>query len=160
MGKFKSWLQGSNAGSSRLATAEEKKANRRSFSGIGQLKAKREPRNDTGTNEEESEMTTSLPDMQKATPVDSRLIQLAKIISAETDRLEQYCSSQGIPSPSFEADARSSFPKLPDNIQRSRQEIVSAANELSCLARGPHESVRWGVWGVSENDMRNTTRKY
>ncbi|KAJ4147764.1 hypothetical protein LMH87_002270 [Akanthomyces muscarius] len=79
------------------------------------------------------------------------MIHLAKIISAESDKLESYCKTQGIESPSFDADAPRDFPKLPDNIQKSRQEIIFAASELSSLVRGPRESVRWGVWGFLDS---------
>lgn len=148
MGKFKSWIQGSSAGSSRAATTEEKKLNRRSFSGIAQLKPKREAESRLHTKEQGSESKAST-EMNPVTSADSRMIRLAKIISAESDKLESYCKSQGIQSPSFDEDAPGDFPELPDNIQKSRQEIIFAANELSSLVRGPRESVRWGVWGVS-----------
>lgn len=147
MGKFKSWIQGSSSGSSRSTTAEEKKLNRRSFSGIAQLKSKREPetRSDAKDLEVESKSST---EMKPATLPDSQIISLAKIISSETQKLEHYYKSQGIPTPSFEADAPGDLPKLPADVQRSRMAVIFAADELSTLVRGPRESVRWGVWGV------------
>ncbi|OAR02794.1 hypothetical protein LLEC1_00194 [Akanthomyces lecanii] len=150
MGKFKSWIQGSSAGSSRPAATEEKKLNRRSFSGIAQLKPKREVEGRLHMKEQGSESKAST-EMKPVTSADSRMIHLAKIISTESDKLESYCKSQGIESPSFDADAPGDFPKLPDNIQKSRQEIIFAANELSSLVRGPRESVRWGVWGFLDS---------
>lgn len=148
MGKFKSWIQGSSAGSSRSATAEEKKLNRRSFSGIAQLKSKREPESRVDTKEHDLEFKAST-EMKADMTADSRIINLAKIISAESEKLDSYCKRQGIPTPSFDADAPGDFPKLPDDVQRSRQAIIFAASELSSVVRGPRESVRWGVWGVS-----------
>ncbi|EJP61307.1 O-methyltransferase bik3 [Beauveria bassiana] len=150
MGKFKSWIQGSSAGPSRSAATEEKKLNRRSFSGIAQLKSKRETESRVGAKEQdlESRVSTQMkPDMS----ADSRMISLAKIISAESNKLESYCRSHGIPTPSFDADAPKDFPKLPDDIQKSRHEIIFAASELSGLVRGPRESVRWGVWGFLDS---------
>ncbi|EGX95068.1 O-methyltransferase, putative [Cordyceps militaris CM01] len=147
MGKFKSWIQGSSAGSSRPATTEEKKLNRRSFSGITQLKPKREIENHLGT-EEQNIGSKVATETKLETLVDSRLIHLAKIISTESNKLDSYCKSQGLAPPSFDADAPQDFPKLPDDIQKSRREIIFAANELSSLVRGPRESVRWGVWGI------------
>jgi len=35
---------------------------------------------------------------------------------------------------------------LPEDILQSRQEIIFATKELSLLAHGPRESIRWGVW--------------
>ncbi|KAJ6788035.1 hypothetical protein PWT90_06230 [Aphanocladium album] len=150
MGKFKSWIQGSSAGSSRSATTEEKKLNRRSFSGIAQLKSRREPESHVDTKEQDIQSKAST-EMRPNGSADSRIINLAKIISAESDKLDSYCKSQGIASPSFDAEAPSDFPKLPDDIQKSRQEIIFAASELSALVRGPRESVRWGVWGFLDS---------
>ncbi|XWX02157.1 hypothetical protein V2A60_010190 [Cordyceps javanica] len=150
MGKFKSWIQGSSAGSSRSATAEEKKLNRRSFSGIAQLKSKREI-NGSVIDKEHGDESKAATERKPETLVDSRMIHLAKIISAESNKLDSFCKSQGIAPPSFDADAPADFPKLPEDIQKSRHEIIFAANELSSLVRGPRESVRWGVWGFLDS---------
>lgn len=77
------------------------------------------------------------------------MILLARKITQETEKLDKYLKDNGLPDPGFTVDAPGDFPKLPDDIQRSRQEIVYATKELSALVRGPRESVRWGVWGVS-----------
>ncbi|OAA72143.1 O-methyltransferase, family 2 [Cordyceps fumosorosea ARSEF 2679] len=150
MGKFKSWIQGSSAVSSRSATTEEKKLNRRSFSGITNLKSKRENDSRVGVKESDIE-SNSATETKPDTSVDSRMIHLAKIISEESNKLDSFCKSQGIAPPSFDADAPEDFPKLPAHIQKSRQEIIFAASELSTLVRGPRESVRWGVWGFLDS---------
>lgn len=50
--------------------------------------------------------------------------------------------------PSFDVDSPGDFPKLPDEIQMCRIEIVNATKQLRDLAVGPRESIRWGVWDV------------
>jgi len=51
-----------------------------------------------------------------------------------------------LPMPSFDADAPADFPKLPEEISKSRMEVIFATKELGLLAQGPRESVRWGIW--------------
>lgn len=147
MAKFKvpTWLQSSQAGTNTTADAEKekKKQNRRSFSGFAHhTRAKQE-----------------MPTIQKpaAIPEDpkteakaeaSRLIALAKKITAEAEKLEEYLKENDLPQPGFGVDAPGDFPNLPSEIQKSRQQIVYATHELGNLVRGPRESVRWGVWSV------------
>lgn len=80
------------------------------------------------------------------------MILLAKKITEETEKLNKYMKDNGLADPGFSVDAPGDFPKLPDDIQKSRQEIVYATKELGALVRGPRESVRWGVWSVSSNE--------
>ncbi|POR33278.1 Sterigmatocystin 8-O-methyltransferase [Tolypocladium paradoxum] len=137
MAKFKvpSWLQ------SPASDPDTKKQNRRSFSGFSQ----RKPKHDT---------VAAVPETATGAPADegrpaadqSRLIELARTIGAEADKLETYLRNNGLPQPGFAADAPDDFPKLPRDVQRSRQEIIHATKELETLVRGPRETVRWGVW--------------
>lgn len=142
MGKFRvpSWLQSSPAAST-PADAETKKQNRRSLS------------NFISKNDTPSERAKSSVVVPQATPApssaESHIVALAKKISAETAKLEKYLKDNGLPDPGFDIDAPGDFPKLPEDIQKSRQEIVYATRELNDLVRGPRESVRWTVWNVS-----------
>ncbi|PSR85763.1 S-adenosyl-L-methionine-dependent methyltransferase [Coniella lustricola] len=74
------------------------------------------------------------------------MVALAEKISRETAKLENHIKQRGLPMPSFDVDAPDDFPRLPDEIQASRMEIVNATKQLRDLAVGPRESVRWGVW--------------
>ncbi|KAI0379112.1 S-adenosyl-L-methionine-dependent methyltransferase [Hypomontagnella monticulosa] len=84
-----------------------------------------------------------------ATP--SRMIALAQKISMETERVEAYFQQNGLQTPSFDVDAPGDFPKMPDDISRSRREIIHATQELQDLMVGPRETVRWMAW-----DFMNT----
>jgi hypothetical protein len=77
------------------------------------------------------------------------MVALAQKITKATEKLETYMKSKNLPMPSFDVDAPADFPSLPEDVQRSRQEIIHATKELGLLAHGPRESVRWGIWEVS-----------
>jgi hypothetical protein len=79
----------------------------------------------------------------------SKLIQLAQIISRETEKLDNYIKANGLPEPSFDVDAPSSFPKVSGELNHSREEVMRATKELGELVAGPSESVRWMAWDVS-----------
>ncbi|KKY35754.1 putative s-adenosyl-l-methionine-dependent methyltransferase [Diaporthe ampelina] len=74
------------------------------------------------------------------------MVALSQKIARETEKLEAYMKEKGLVMPSFDVDAADDFPKLPEEIQRSRLDIIHATKELRDLAVGPRESVRWGVW--------------
>ncbi|KAG6152388.1 Alpha-1,3-mannosyltransferase cmt1 [Claviceps purpurea] len=76
----------------------------------------------------------------------SRLVALARRISADADKVDAYLRENNLPQPGFEVHAPGDFPSLPADVQQSRQQIVHDALELGRLARGPRETVRWGVW--------------
>lgn len=78
----------------------------------------------------------------------SRMTVLSQTIARETGKLEAYFKAEGLPLPSFDAQAPSDLPKLPEDIEKSRRELILATKELGNLAVGPRESVRWGTWGV------------
>ncbi|KAF5675239.1 O-methyltransferase [Fusarium heterosporum] len=80
----------------------------------------------------------------------SLMIQLARRITEETEKLDQYFKSNDLPNLGFDAESPGDLPKLPDDIQKSRLEISSAARELELLVRGPRESVRWGIWNFMD----------
>lgn len=75
---------------------------------------------------------------------------LADIISKETAKLEAYLKENNLPMPSFDVDtAADDFPKLPEDMQKSRLAVIHATKQLRDLTVGPRESLRWGVWKVS-----------
>jgi hypothetical protein len=77
------------------------------------------------------------------------LIELAKIIATETGKLETLLKENGHPIPSFEVDSPMNFPKLTDDIKKSREEVLRATKDLEALVTGPTESIRWMAWNVS-----------
>ncbi|KAG6041319.1 hypothetical protein E4U41_004970 [Claviceps citrina] len=145
MGKFRipSWLHTPSPGSGLASDADKKGHNRTSFSEFSQhFRTKR----DVAT--PSSSISKSGPGSQRPRGDDevSRLVALARRISAETAKLEAYLRDSNSPQPGFGVDAPADFPNLPADMQQSRQEIVYATRELGILVRGPRESVRWGVW--------------
>ena len=91
--------------------------------------------------------STSRPSSTMAST--SKLIELAATITRETEKLDRYMKENGLPTPSFEVDAPSNFPKLDGEIKKAREEVVRATKELGDLVTGPTESVRWMAWDVS-----------
>jgi hypothetical protein len=79
----------------------------------------------------------------------SLMVQLARKITEETEKLDKYFKSNDLPDLGFDVDAPGDLPKLPKDIQKCRLEISSATKQLELLVRGPRETVRWGVWSVS-----------
>ncbi|KAJ4263755.1 hypothetical protein NW762_005788 [Fusarium torreyae] len=76
-------------------------------------------------------------------PDTSLMIQLARKITKETERLDEYLKNNDIPDLGFDIDAPLDLPKLPEDIQKSRLEISSATKQLELLVRGPRETIRW-----------------
>ncbi|KAG6044346.1 Alpha-1,3-mannosyltransferase cmt1 [Claviceps sp. LM77 group G4] len=70
----------------------------------------------------------------------SRLVALARRISADADKVDAYLRENNLPQPGFEVNAPGDFPSLPADVQQSRQQIVHDALELGRLARGPRET--------------------
>ncbi|KAK0628564.1 S-adenosyl-L-methionine-dependent methyltransferase [Bombardia bombarda] len=146
MGKLSSWL---SLSSSSGATAEQKKENRRSFSPFSSSPLAKPKLAETSDDEAKPAVPSS--DVAKeptaaAGQSPSRITVLAQIIAKETEKVETYMRGNNLPMPSFEVDAPGDFPRLPEEINRSRQEIISASKELGLLAQGPRESIRWGLW--------------
>lgn len=138
MGKFKmpTWLHGPPPTTS---DAQRKKNNRKSLSS-------------SFTNGKANKL--AVPDIDDATSkqssdISSQMVLLARVISNETAKLENYMRLHDLPSPGLAAGSPADFPRLPDDMQEARMKIIFATKELSALAHGPRESVRWGVWGVS-----------
>lgn len=94
------------------------------------------------------------PEEPKAQPSPEKaggtsLTALAKKIAEKAEELENYMTENGLPMPSFDSGPAADLTKLPDDIQKSRQEIVSLAADLRDLVKGPRECLRWMAWDVS-----------
>ncbi|KAK4237372.1 hypothetical protein C8A03DRAFT_34658 [Achaetomium macrosporum] len=139
MGKFRLSSFFHSTSSSPSADAEAKKQNRQSFSALSASFRHK----DAETNGAAAQASKTETSPQQST---SRMVALARSITAETEKLEAYMKANNLPMPGFDVDAPADFPHLPEDVQRSRQEIIYATKELGRLAHGPRESVRWGVW--------------
>lgn len=66
----------------------------------------------------------------------SRIAELASIIASNTAEIDEYLSSRGLPTPSFDADVA---PRFLDEkpIAACRQAILEATDELHSLMLGP-----------------------
>ncbi|KAK4453395.1 putative s-adenosyl-l-methionine-dependent methyltransferase [Podospora aff. communis PSN243] len=76
----------------------------------------------------------------------SRMIALAQQITRDTEKLESYLKANNLPALSYDVNVPADFPKLPEDIARSRRDIIQASKELTMLAHGPREALRWAVW--------------
>ncbi|KAJ4298676.1 hypothetical protein N0V88_003707 [Collariella sp. IMI 366227] len=129
------------------ADAEAKKQNRRSFSLAASLRHKEAETNGAAAAPDQQQPNVPQPETA-AVPEQSpsRMVALAQKIARETEKLEAFMKANNLPMPSFDIDAPADWPKLPEDVLKSRQEIIFATKELGLLAHGPRESVRWGVW--------------
>ncbi|KAF7559362.1 hypothetical protein G7046_g4802 [Stylonectria norvegica] len=160
-----SWLQSSSPSPSTSSEADRKKQNRRSFTGFAQFlsnndqPAQQPPQTTSPQTSTPTQTITPTQTEPPTAPVatatataaapssTSHMIQLARKITEETEKLDKYLKDNGLPDPGFGPDAPGDFPRLPPDVQQSRQEILFASKELETLVRGPRETVRWGVWG-------------
>lgn len=76
------------------------------------------------------------------------LVELAATITREAEKLEKYFKETGTPRPGFDVDSPLEFPKLPDELKKSREEVMRASKELEDLLTGPTEILRWMAWDV------------
>ncbi|KAK4230953.1 hypothetical protein QBC38DRAFT_467405 [Podospora fimiseda] len=137
--KLSNWF---NSNSSSTSDAEPKKSNRRSFSLAVSLRGNK----DAETNGSATTSAKSLSGAAVEPQSTSRMIELAKKITQDTEKLEAYMKDNNLPMPSFDVDSPAGFPKLPNEINQSRKNIINATKELGLLAHGPRESVRWAIW--------------
>jgi len=142
-----SWLRPQS--SADPAEAERKKQNRRSFSAFSALSS---PKSKETISNGADAKPAPVPEEPAPAAFDVKtddMVALAKKIAAETEKIEAYLKKEGLPSPGFGVDSPPDFPKLPAELQKSRQEVVYATMRLGQLVRGPREGLRWGIWGVS-----------
>src|SRR5690348_2409599 len=123
-----------HSGSSTSSTdAETKKQNRRSFSALSaSLRPKDGETNGAPAPASKPAKAETVPEQST-----SRMVALAQKITKATENLETYMKSENLPVPSFDVDAPADFPSLPEDVQKSRQEIIHATRELGLLAHGP-----------------------
>lgn len=77
------------------------------------------------------------------------LVSLALKIANQTKIVDNYLQTSGNLYPTFEADGPTSFPKLPDEVQQARQNVLEATMELRDLMMGPAEMITSMAWDVS-----------
>ncbi|EKD17354.1 O-methyltransferase [Drepanopeziza brunnea f. sp. 'multigermtubi' MB_m1] len=80
----------------------------------------------------------------------SQLVELAATIARETAKLDAYMQASGLPTPSFDVNGPLNFPRLNDEMQKAREEVIKAAKELGDLMTGPTETVRWMAWDLTD----------
>ena len=75
---------------------------------------------------------------------------LASSITAEAERLGNYIQKADLPDPSFAADGPTHFPIPADDaeLQASRLRLLKAAEDMTALALGPVDTLRWQAWNV------------
>ncbi len=66
----------------------------------------------------------------------TRISELASLIAINTTNLDAHLTSEGLPTPSFDADAPARL-LFDDKIASSRQAILEATDELQALVLGP-----------------------
>ena len=66
----------------------------------------------------------------------SRIAELASVIQVHTLKVDEYISSHGLPSPSFDVSMPARL-QLPESIELSSITVIEAASELQSLMLGP-----------------------
>ncbi|CAG8975447.1 hypothetical protein HYALB_00004761 [Hymenoscyphus albidus] len=133
---------------------------RRNSTATKNLAGKRQSRAISTTSEVASaQPATNIPTQEvrvttpTTVPPRASLIDLAKTITEETEKLERYMKESGSAAPSFDVDVPLAFPNLPEEIKKARENVVRATKELGDLVTGPKESIRWMAWNVSSIDQ-------
>ena len=78
----------------------------------------------------------------------TRIAELASVIQTNTSKVDQYLSSVGTPTPSFDIEAPLAF-ILPAEIAACREAVLEATDELNSLMLGPIELLNWQAVGRS-----------
>ena len=160
MGKlrFSSLFHSRDSSSSPSVDADIKKQNRRSFSVLSHsLRQKDVETNGAAAAPAPKPTKANKAETPSSDQSTSRMIALARKITQATEKLESHMKANNLPLPSFDVDSPADFPSLPEDVQRSRQDIIHATKELGLLAHGPRESIRWGIWEVSARRLRPET---
>ncbi|KAK3903503.1 hypothetical protein C8A05DRAFT_14529 [Staphylotrichum tortipilum] len=138
MGKIRfSSLFHSSSSSPSSVDSETKKANRRSFSALSSSLRHKDGETNGAAKPAKAQAPSPAEKKQSST---SRMVELAKRITTATEKLEAHMKANNLPMPDFDVDAPADFPALPEDVQKSRLEIIHATKELGLLAHGPRES--------------------
>ncbi|KAF4626277.1 hypothetical protein G7Y89_g11881 [Cudoniella acicularis] len=70
----------------------------------------------------------------------SRIVALAKVIEANTTKLDEYFAKNSLPPPSFEEDAPLMY-QFPPDIAVAQEALSAAIDELSWLNQGPIQTI-------------------
>ena len=70
----------------------------------------------------------------------SRIVALARIIEANTTKVDTYLANNRIPVPSFDEDAPLMY-QFPPDIAEAQEALSVAIDELSCLNQGAIQTI-------------------
>ena len=70
----------------------------------------------------------------------SRIVTLAKVVEANTVKLDEYLEKNNLPQPSFDVDAPLMY-QLPPDIAAAQENLTAALDELYWLNQGPIQTV-------------------
>lgn len=76
------------------------------------------------------------PPIMAANGITTRISELSSIILSNTSKYDNYLSTQGLPTPSFDPGAPPFLP-LPSEMAEAKQLILEATDELHALIAGP-----------------------
>ena len=77
-----------------------------------------------------------------------RILELAKIISANTTLVDSHFDANGLPTPSLDVSAPAHLPideQSEPHIEKARLAVIEAADELQAIMKGPAELLAVGV---------------
>jgi len=79
------------------------------------------------------------------------ILELANIISTNTQKLQNYIDKNNLPQPTFDADGPADFPIPHDDeeLRIARLAVIDATSRLHDLTVGATQSIRWSCWAVS-----------
>ena len=80
----------------------------------------------------------------------TRIAELASIISENTTKLDDYLRAHGLPTPSFDVNAPAHTPIPPEatSVEAARRNAIEASLELSDLLQGSTALLRPQVWSL------------
>ena len=70
----------------------------------------------------------------------SRIVALARVIEANTTKIDQFLAKNNLPVPSFDEDAPLMY-QFPPDIEEAQETLSAAIDELSWLNQGPIQTI-------------------